>query len=97
MTGRTTRQGAGRTSTPAGAWARLLARWELLPGSASERALATAVLLDASRHAPALRRAAWRVLGGLDAGARPVGGMGRGARRGPVPRRASPWRARQPG
>lgn len=61
-------RGAGRGRGAAGwrgaPWARLLAAWDVRPGSDSERALAAAVLLDAPRHAPAVRRAAAFVLGG---------------------------------
>lgn len=44
------------------AWSRLRDGWEVEPGSPSERALATAVLLDAPRHDAELRRAALAVL-----------------------------------
>lgn len=51
-----------QASPDASGWAELLAGWDIAPGSESERALATAVLLDAPRHTPALVRAAERVL-----------------------------------
>jgi hypothetical protein len=51
-------------------WARLLARWDVAPGSPSERALATAVLLDAPLHPVAVRRVAAVVLTTFD----PTGG-----------------------
>ena len=53
-----------RTAADARRWARLRARCGVAPGSASERALATAVLLDAALHPPAVRRMAAEILRG---------------------------------
>jgi len=44
------------------AWRDLLARWDVASGSASECALAAAVLLDGARHSRAARHAAAEVL-----------------------------------
>lgn len=48
-------------------WAGLLLRWDIAPGTASERALATAVLLDAPRYPTAVRRVAAIILTTFDA------------------------------
>ena len=48
-------------------WAGLLLRWDIAPGTASERALATAVLLDAPRYPTAVRRIAAIILTTFDA------------------------------
>ena len=53
---------AAPADSGASGWAERLAGWDIAPGSASERALATAVLLDAACHAPALVRAAVTIL-----------------------------------
>jgi hypothetical protein len=48
-------------------WASLLLRWDIAPGTPSERALATAVLLDAPRYPSAVRRVAAIILTTFDA------------------------------
>ena len=48
-------------------WAGLLLRWDIAPGTASERALATAVLLDAQRYPTAVRPVAAIILTTFDA------------------------------
>ena len=47
-------------------WARLLARWDVVPGTPSERALATAVLLDAPLYPLPIRRVAAVILTTFD-------------------------------
>lgn len=48
-------------------WSSLLLRWDVAPGTPSERALATAVLLDAPRYPSAVRRVAAIILTTFDA------------------------------
>ena len=48
-------------------WSSLLLRWDVAPGTPSERALATAVLLDAPRYPSAVRRVAAIILTTSDA------------------------------
>ncbi len=48
-------------------WTSLLLRWDVSPGTPSERALATAVLLDAPRYPSGVRRVAAIILTTFDA------------------------------
>jgi hypothetical protein len=56
-------------SPDGGPWAAVLAAWGVAPGSSSEAALATAILLDAHRHARPVVEAAHVVLARRSTGA----------------------------
>ena len=64
---RTSREaGSGRPDAGRDEWATLLAPWDVTPGTPSERALATAVLLDAPLHPLVIRRVAAIILTTFD-------------------------------